>query len=235
MVLLTFIKFSDIIASTNTLFYKKIMVKKTVIIFLASFVVIAVFLNIQATFSWGSYFIQKLFGANQSLAKTDPLPTSSLVIINADSPTPMPSMPVLATLSIPSLNVKAPIIFAKTNNESELEKDLEQGVVAYPGSAYPGQPGTLAISGHSSSYPWYKGQYGHIFSLLDTLQPGDQISITADGQTFLYAVQKQIIASPASIQFDQIKNYNLILFSCWPVGTNADRIAIAANLISQKQ
>ena len=51
-------------------------------------------------------------------------------------------------LEVPSLGVNTPIIWTK--NPKNFEKDLQLGVVHYPGTAVPGQVGTTYISGHSA-------------------------------------------------------------------------------------
>jgi hypothetical protein len=35
-------------------------------------------------------------------------------------------------------------------------KELENGIIRYPGSAKPGENGTSFIFGHSSNFPWVK-------------------------------------------------------------------------------
>jgi sortase (surface protein transpeptidase) len=35
-------------------------------------------------------------------------------------------------------------------------KELEKGVIRYPGSAKPGEDGASFIFGHSSNFPWIK-------------------------------------------------------------------------------
>jgi sortase (surface protein transpeptidase) len=35
-------------------------------------------------------------------------------------------------------------------------KELEKGIIRYPGSAKPGENGSSFIFGHSSNFPWIK-------------------------------------------------------------------------------
>src|SRR6185295_4994485 len=70
-------------------------------------------------------------------------------------------------LEIPSLKINVPIIWSKDTNS--FDKDLQSGVVHYPGTALPGQIGTTYISGHSSNYVWAKGSYNHVFTHLGDL------------------------------------------------------------------
>ena len=65
---------------------------------------------------------------------------------------------------IPSIGVEAPIISAESTNENIIQRALGKGVVLYPDSNL--------ILGHSSAFPWYKGDYGSVFSLLNKLEKG---------------------------------------------------------------
>ena len=99
-------------------------------------------------------------------------------------------------LDIPVLNIGAPIVFEPTTSEQRIYSALEKGVVHYAETPNPGQPGTSIIIGHSSAYPWYKGDYGYIFSKLSKLHTGDIINIENNGQIFSYRVSRSIVFSP---------------------------------------
>src|SRR3989339_718071 len=58
------------------------------------------------------------------------------------------------TLEIPKLSLSTPIIFSASTEKNVLEKDLESGVIYYPGSVYPGQEGQIVILGHSAPVGW---------------------------------------------------------------------------------
>ena len=54
------------------------------------------------------------------------------------------------TLEIPKISISVPIVFADSVDKASLAKDLDLGVVYYPGSVYPGQAGQAIILGHSA-------------------------------------------------------------------------------------
>ena len=91
--------------------------------------------------------------------------------------------------------------------------------------------------GHSSAYPWYKGNYGSVFALLGKLNPGDAFSIRySDGRVFKYQVRRGLIFNPLvkdekTLEFEKSSTPSVILMSCWPVGTNYKRIAILGEQI----
>jgi len=143
-----------------------------------------------------------------------------------------------ASLEIPFLNIKVPIIFEPTTNEDGIYKSLEQGVVHYSATPRPGQSGTAIILGHSSAYPWYRGKYGSVFSQISKLKNGDIINIkNSNGQVFSYRVSRSIIFSPKTDndfelrELETTSGSSIVLMTCWPVGTNAKRIAVRADLI----
>jgi len=125
-------------------------------------------------------------------------------------------------LVIPDIGVEAPIILSETSDESLIQENLKNGVVRYLDSN--------VILGHSSAYPWYKGSYGSIFSLLNKLELGNQIHIYSGGNKFSYEVINKQIDFPKN--FDLEKDDSIIyLVSCWPISTNWKRIVIMAKSI----
>lgn len=143
--------------------------------------------------------------------------------------TPVVSVTTQNRISISKINISAPIIKVSSDNEKTILNALKGGVVLYPGSAYPGQNGSTIIVGHSSSNPpWTK--YSAIFSLLNNLVPNDLINISFDGKEYTYQVRAIEKGSVQHI-LDLGLGGDLILSSCWPVGTDKGRIVVVANLI----
>lgn len=136
------------------------------------------------------------------------------------------------SIIIPKINVDAPIIFAQTTSNKEILDQLENGVVHYPESVFPGQTGSAIILGHSSAYPWYKGQYGAIFGLLNYLQTNDEIIVFYQKHKYVYRVTNKDVVNKNTELIAQNTKPQLILISCWPVGTAWKRILIKAELIN---
>lgn len=140
-------------------------------------------------------------------------------------------------LSIPSYQIKAPIVFEPTTVESRIYSALEKGVVHYAETAMPGNPGTAIILGHSSSYPWYQGKYGSVFAQLSKLKEGDIVNIEKEGVTYSYKVSKSLIFSPTATddyalrELEATDGSSLVLMTCWPTGANSKRVAVRADLI----
>lgn len=133
-------------------------------------------------------------------------------------------------LVIPSLGIEAPVVISQSNNEVALQKDLENGVIYLPGSSRLNEKGTMVIMGHSSAYPWYKGNYGSIFALLNKLNPNDEIRVFSKNKQYTYRVIEKQIKAPKDLMFETQKDETILyLVSCWPVNTAWKRIVVKAS------
>jgi len=135
-------------------------------------------------------------------------------------------------LSIPRLNLSVALIWSK--DVASFETDLSQGVIHYPGTALPGQTGTIYVSGHSSDYLWKKDAMRNVFAKLNFLQAGDDIFIEAygaDGKVYNYRYQvtgSNIYKPDDQAQFIDDSGYKLNLSTCWPIGTQKNRFVVSA-------
>jgi len=142
-----------------------------------------------------------------------------------------------ATLVIDSIGVRAPLVFNVPNDNDTIYQRLEDGVVHYSDTAKPGLPGVSVVLGHSSAYPWYKGDYGAVFALLSKLNVGERFYVQYDdNRTFVYEMTQSLIFNPFEndARLDALENApgsTLLLISCYPVGTNFKRIAVQAQLV----
>lgn len=136
------------------------------------------------------------------------------------------------TLDIPKLNIEnAKVVVGGT--------DLNSGLVAYEGTALPGEPGSPVIFGHSVLRQFYNPsiknprRYVSIFSTIMTLQDGDKIFVTADGVKYTYAVNNKKEVKPEDVyiltqKFD-VKQLKLV--TCTPEGTYLRRGVVTAQLV----
>lgn len=137
-------------------------------------------------------------------------------------------------LEIPSLKINVPLIWTK--DPKDFEKDLQTGVVHYPGTALPGQIGTTYISGHSSNFLWAKGNYNTVFEKLGDLPDNTSFIITVvqkNGKDarFHYVVVKRKEYSPTDQeQFKNTGESMVALSTCWPVGSTKSRLVVFGKL-----
>lgn len=160
-------------------------------------------------------------------AKVAPAPVTKKSATPAGKPT------TVGELYIAKLRVRVPIVAAE-NNLNAINGALAYGTVQWPGSVEAGDGGTTIILGHSSAPLSYRGKYGAVFSLLEKLQAGDVITVQAPGALYTYTVRDQLIIDPKKEKPDLLKQETetLMLVSCWPVGTNWQRIVIRAERTS---
>jgi len=138
------------------------------------------------------------------------------------------------TLEIPKISISVPIIFSASSEKNSIMRDLDLGVVYYPGSVYPGQTGQIIILGHSAPPGWPTIKHDWVFTDIDKLTKGDRILIDLNNKQYTYIVkQKTIIQRGAEVPVDGLsldKNV-LTLISCWPPGKDYQRIIVQAELV----
>lgn len=137
---------------------------------------------------------------------------------------------IAGRLEVPSLNINVPIIW--TQEVKNFDKDLQTGVVHYPGTALPGQIGTTYISGHSSNYIWAKGDYNKVFSKLGDLADNTSFKITVvqkNGRDAIYhyvVTGRKEYSATDQEQFKNSGKSTVALSTCWPVGSTAKRLVV---------
>jgi LPXTG-site transpeptidase (sortase) family protein len=143
---------------------------------------------------------------------------------------------------IPRINKNIPIVDVDTQNlvkrdwnalEKDMQKALQYGVIHYPGTAKPGTPGNIVITGHSSYFPWDSGRFKDVFALLHDLQTGDAVAIYSEGKKYIYKVDKIYKINPSDLKIlEQTRENRLTLMTCTPIGTNLKRLVIEARLMT---
>ncbi len=152
-------------------------------------------------------------------------PEISTSDLNTDTP---------GRLEVPALTLNVHIIFSQS--AKSFEKDLQLGVVHYPGTALPGQIGTTYISGHSSNYAFAKGKYNKVFSKLNDLPDNSPFIVTVvqkNGKDarFHYVVTHRKEFSPTDQeQFRNTGDSMVALSTCWPVGSTKSRLVVFGKL-----
>jgi sortase A len=101
---------------------------------------------------------------------------------------------------------------------------LEKGPGHYRNTPIPGQPGTVAIAGHRTTY---LAPFRHI----DDIQDGDDIRIEMPYAAFTYTVEKHEIVDPSDVGIIKPVGYDrLVLTACHPPYSAAQRYAVFAKL-----
>ena len=137
---------------------------------------------------------------------------------------------------IPKINVEIPVVYTvDTLDENAIETGLQQGVVHYYDTAYPGQDGNGVIFGHSAGNIFNPGLYKYAFSLLHYLQIGDTFTINYESKSYTYQVFNKFIVSPTDVSVvNPITGHpaTFTLITCNPPGLSTDRLIIQADQVN---
>jgi len=101
---------------------------------------------------------------------------------------------------------------------------LQRGPGHYTDTPIPGQPGTVAIAGHRTTYlaP---------FRDIDEIRDGDEIRIEMPYAAFTYTVEKHEVVDPGDVGIIEPIGYDrLVLTACHPPYSAAERYAVFAKL-----
>jgi LPXTG-site transpeptidase (sortase) family protein len=123
-------------------------------------------------------------------------------------------------------------------DQAEYKKVLKTDVVAQAKGSFPPGSGagkTTYIFAHSTRQGLDMVAKNAVFYLLGELQAGDKIFISYGGKDFTYRVMRKMIVSTKEISY---LNYSdptrevLILQTCWPIGTDWQRLIVLAELFN---
>ena len=110
-------------------------------------------------------------------------------------------------------------------NQSINNKSIDYGIYHEPKSSLPGN-GTVILFGHRTLH-------GSPFLKLDQLQPGDEIDVTWPGiGNVTYSVLNSTVVD-ASYQMSVDQGNNLFLITCYPLGSDTQRLIIEAKYVKR--
>ena len=103
-------------------------------------------------------------------------------------------------------------------------EQLKAGVGHHLGSANPGQPGNVVLSGHDDIF-------GEVFRDLDELKPGAEILLYTSNRTYRYVVLGWRLVAPTDVGvLGGSARPTLTLISCYPYMVDTQRIVVSAEL-----
>ena len=145
-------------------------------------------------------------GAHQNAPPTSPIP-------------PPPASGLLGRIEIPRLGLSAILI------EGISAKTLRRAVGHIPGTALPGEPGNVGISGHRDTF----------FRPLRNIRQNDIITVTTLLGEYRYRVVSTRIVRPNNVAvLDPSENEILTLVTCYPfyfVGPAPNRFIVRAERV----
>jgi LPXTG-site transpeptidase (sortase) family protein len=144
---------------------------------------------------------------------------------------------------IPKIWKNVPLVDIKNRNiewQKELNnifmKELEKGVVRYPGSALPWKKGSSFIFWHSSNFPWIKWEYNDVFALLDKVTYEDEIVVYYWQEKYVYKIKEKKVIKPGDVSVleSNQKKSEITLMTCWPIWTTINRLIVIWELVVKK-
>lgn len=138
-------------------------------------------------------------------------------------------------VKIPRIDVDIPLLFPEEGSgNDQLLRDLEKGVIRYPGTGEPGK-GNLFLTGHSSQYWLLGGQYNTAFTLLPELSMGDKVYVFVDGKRYVYELTGSRTVDPRDATvLAPTQKPTISLMTCVPIGTNISRLIWTGNLVVEE-
>lgn len=133
-------------------------------------------------------------------------------------------------ITISKIHAQAPLYFnVDPYNETAYKQILKKGVAQAEGTSLPGQKGSMFVFAHSSGNPFEITKYNTIFFKLGDLRRGDEVLIKSNGKVYKYKVFDKKIVSPTEVKYLKEKKDQLIVQTCWPIGTSLKRLLIFAS------
>jgi sortase A len=130
---------------------------------------------------------------------------------------PQPEQPVW--ISIPSINVEAPVV------QGDDWDSLMLGVGHHIGSANPGERSNMVLSAHNDIF-------AEIFRDLPDMQLEDEIIVKTQNRTYHYVVKARRIIEPTQVEVMQPTRSGVVtLISCYPYLIDTHRIVVIGELV----
>lgn len=138
-------------------------------------------------------------------------------------------------ITIEGIGIKDIRITPNVDSSSEeiYDKFLKYGLAHFRGTPLPGDGGNSFIYGHSAVESFFSNHSNlpeTIFTKLDDIDIGNEVSIDRDGEVIKYVVRNKRIVSPDdfSILKTQGDKETLTMMTCWPLGVGTKRLVVVA-------
>lgn len=156
-----------------------------------------------------------------------PIHLRDLVAQVTPLPVPTPGPEHAQRITIPAIDVDAPVIEGNERHQEQFWEMLKKGAVHHMGSANPGERGNCVISAHNDIY-------GEIFRRLSDLTVGDEIVVQTLSNSYRYEVKQTRIVEPTEVSIlDATSTPVLTLYSCYPYRVDTHRIVVIASLVTE--
>ncbi len=131
------------------------------------------------------------------------------------------------TAVIPAVNPADPGVYLEA---------LKKGVAHASTSYFPDEDGTVYLFSHSTNYDWFVSDLNAVFYLLKNLSEGDLVVVFYKGRQYTYKLREKRVVKPTETSYliPQKGAKTLILQTCWPPGSTAERLLLFADLVEEQ-
>lgn len=144
-----------------------------------------------------------------------------------------PEIAVQFNITIPKINLESRVIEGVDPVDELSYKDaLTKGIAHAQGSYLPGQGGSVFLFAHSTNDISNILTYNAKFYAVKDLNPGDQVIINFKGRRYTYEVLSHQVVNPSDLDTIRNSNADLILSTCYPPGTDWQRLITFAKLVN---
>ena len=136
-------------------------------------------------------------------------------------------------IMIPAIGLDLPVQNPSTRDIAALDTVLKNGPVRYVDSAKLGEKGNVLIFAHSSRLPIVRNQMFRAFNRVYELSPGDTITMTGGGKSYVYSVLsvRSGNAGDELIDLSPKQGTRLTLVTCDTLTSKESRWILEAELI----
>ena len=173
----------------------------------------------------------------QTVSPTQALPPSAPVLFNPlITPDGSTITPIDSNFSVivPKVGINAAVLpSVDPKNPAKYQEALQKGVAHSSTSFFPDQDGMVYLFSHSTNFDWFVKDLNAVFYHLKTLDTGDYIIIVYKNVRYTYKLREKKVVSPLEISYlvPQPGTKTLVLQTCWPPGSTAERLLIFADFI----
>ena len=175
--------------------------------------------------------------------RTSPTPTGGgssgqqATVADALTPTPTPVSGPPDRITIPSIDLDAPVVpigwyVVEEGGQSYMVWQVAGNAVSWhETSAYPGQGGNVVLNGHHNIK-------GEVFRYLVNVAVGDRVRVFVGDQVYYYAVDQRMIlkerGEPLEVRWQNAswiqptEDERLTMVTCWPYTSNTHRLVVVA-------
>ncbi len=147
--------------------------------------------------------------------------------------------PEIATqfkIVVPKINLESRVVENVDPTDEVAYKDaLTKGIAQARGSYLPGEAGSIFLFAHSTNDISNILAYNAKFYAVKDLNPGDEVVIFYHGRKYTYIIERRQVINPSDLDAIRNSNADLIMSTCYPPGTDWQRLITFANLVEVTQ